>query len=379
MQSYRTISQRLTAISRERASRCPEGQPARIALEKDQPHRLCRDSWRELSNRISSTLPNELADREPLPTIEEEVWTPQRRWRVNNTVGGLGRSEETKQKATETIRNIDATWIIYTDGSAKDGSAMVVTTGDPLDPQTIFSETIRGRMLTSSLDEEKEALGAAVRWLEDNTPNNSDRGLICTDSQALTSALANSSREVSNITKKLDTLNREIIIQWIPSHVGIVGNERADALANEASGLKERAKPTTYKSAVATIKYTIKDPSPSHARTAQIYQKLSRERDEKTLLSRRDAVMLARLRSGHNMLLSGYRTLINPAESPSCPRCEEANETVEHWLVDCPGTLAARQEIFGRTTVELSILTEDPEGAVALAKRTLGKTSAHPQ
>ena len=384
VQSYRTIYQRLTAISRERASRRPEGHPARIALEKDQPHRLCRDSWRELSNRISSTLPNELADREPLRTIEEEVWTPQRRWRVNNTVGGLGRSEETKQKATEMIRNIDSTWTIYTDGSANDGtrdggSAMVVTTGDPLDPQTIFSETIRGRMLISSFDEEKEALGAAVRWLEDNTPNNSDKGLICTDSQALTSALANDSREVSNITRKLDTLNREIIIQWIPSHVGIVGNERADALANEASGLKERAKPTTYKSAVATIKRTIKDPSPSHARTAQVYQKLSRERDEKTLLSRRDAVMLARLRSGHSMLLAGYRTLMNPAESTSCPRCEEANETVEHWLLDFPGTLAARQEIFGRTTVELSILTEDPEGAVALAKRTLGKTSAHPQ
>ena len=168
MQSYRIISQRLTAISRERASRCPEGHPARIALEKDQPHQLCRDSWRELSNRISSTLPNELADRELLPTIEEEVCTPQRRWRNNNTVGGLGRSEETKQKAIETIRNIDATWTIYTDGSVKDGtrdggSAMVVTTGDPLDPQTIFSETIRGRMLTSSFDEEKEALGAEVR------------------------------------------------------------------------------------------------------------------------------------------------------------------------------------------------------------------------
>ena len=95
----------------------------------------------------------------------------------------LGTLEETKQKATETIRNIDATWTIYTDDSAKDGtrdggSAMVVTTGDPLDPKTIFSETIRGRMLTTSFDEEKEALRAAVRWLEDNTPNNSDKGLI---------------------------------------------------------------------------------------------------------------------------------------------------------------------------------------------------------
>ena len=333
MQSYRTISQRLTAISRERASRCPEGHPARIALEKDQRHRICRDSWRELSNRISFTLPNERADREPLPTIEKEVWTPQRRWLVNNTVGGLGRSEETKQKATETIRNIDATWTIYTDGSAKDGtrdggSAMVVTTGDPLDPQTIFSETISGRMLTSPFDEEKEALGAAVRWLEDITPNNSDKGLIFTDSQALTSALANDSREVSNITRKLDTLNREIIIQWIPSQVGIVGNERADALANEASGLKERAKPTTYKSAVANIKRTIKDTSPSHARTAQVYQKLSREREEKTLLSRRDAVMLARLRSGHSMLLAGYRTLMNPAESPPVP---DARRPTKQW------------------------------------------------
>ena len=44
---------------------------------------------------------------------------------------------------------------------------------------------------------------------------------------------------------------------------------------------------------------------------------------------------------------------------------------MKHWLLRCPGTLAAKQAIFGVSTVTLDVLTEFPERAIELACRTL--------
>ena len=49
---------------------------------------------------------------------------------------------------------------------------------------------------------------------------------------------------------------------------------------------------------------------------------------------------------------------------------DHEKDDLEHWLT-CPGTMAARMNIFGTTEVELSALTEYPESCIALARRTL--------
>ena len=54
---------------------------------------------------------------------------------------------------------------------------------------------------------------------------------------------------------------------------------------------------------------------------------------------------------------------------PTCPLCRESPQTVEHWIVECAGTIAARQDVFGTTNAGLNILTSDPKGAVELARR----------
>ena len=89
------------------------------------------------------------------------------------------------------------------------------------------------------------------------------------------------------------------------------------------------------------------------------------------ILSCKDSTMIARLRSGLSLKLAAYRHLMNPAENPTCPKCHEDPETLEHWLLECPRTLAARQEIFGTTDVGLAILSQDPHGTTMLAKRCL--------
>jgi hypothetical protein len=87
--------------------------------------------------------------------------------------------------------------------------------------------------------------------------------------------------------------------------------------------------------------------------------------------TRHDQVLLARIRSGWDLRFAATRHRFNSEEDPSCPRCGYESEDMEHWLLRCPGTMAAKQAIFGTSTVELDVLTEFPERALELARRTL--------
>ena len=86
--------------------------------------------------------------------------------------------------------------------------------------------------------------------------------------------------------------------------------------------------------------------------------------------SKKDAVMLAQIRSGHSRLFKVYANLMDHTVDPTCPSCKEAAHTVEHWM-HCQSTLAARYELFGTTKPRLELLSEEPSLSVALAKRTL--------
>ena len=55
-----------------------------------------------------------------------------------------------------------------------------------------------------------------------------------------------------------------------------------------------------------------------------------------------------------------------------CLTCLEGPYTLEHWWLRCPGTLAAKREIFGGGEEQgLVLLTKEPLRALALARRTL--------
>ena len=351
--------------------------PRRIALEGNTSHRLCRDSWMEKSKRLEEQLPADLQKRLPLPQIKDPPWNCyDRRWSVSTTLAGKNRSDDAKDETISIISNSGADLVIYTDGSAAEGirnggAGLVVTRGSPVDPEVLHSASIKGRATTSSFEKEREAFGAALKWIEDSNCDPDTVIMICTDSQSLATALDGDRPETSDLSLTLDSLRRPIKIKWIPGHMGIPGNELADRVANGACNLTDKSKPITLKSAISTIKRSFKDPPPPNARTAATYANLSTLRDEKALLSRKDATMIARLRSGHSLKLAAYRNVINPAEDPTCPKCNQAPETLEHWLLECSGTLAAREDIFGTTDVGPAIISQDPHGTTMLAKRCL--------
>ncbi len=89
------------------------------------------------------------------------------------------------------------------------------------------------------------------------------------------------------------------------------------------------------------------------------------------MTTRRNAVLLARLRAGHTPLLKAYANQLNMTVEPKCPGCGEEPQIVEHWLQRCPSAVALRQQLFGEPSPPLSVLTTNPGSVVALDRKTL--------
>ena len=78
------------------------------------------------------------------------------------------------------------------------------------------------------------------------------------------------------------------------------------------------------------------------------------------MLSRRDSVLLAQLRSGHCHRLAAYRSIVDANVAATCPHCSGEPETIENWLRDCPASANQRKCAFGGTVPPMSALYEDP-------------------
>ena len=108
-------------------------------------------------------------------------------------------------------------------------------------------------------------------------------------------------------------------------HCGIPSNELADQHAKEAAAIKDDPPhPITLSNAVTAVKQLIRDTAPTHGRTKAAYDQYSERRDSAEISSRKDAIMLAQLRSSHSNLRA-YRHVIDPLVDPTCPSAVKAS------------------------------------------------------
>ena len=145
-------------------------------------------------------------------------------------------------------------------------------------------------------------------------------------------------KTLDEIRNELKTLKEKtnLVLQWIPAHCGIPGNEKADELSKTGSKSEQPYHSMNFKEAKTIIKSTLET---NWKKSRNIEKK-----DEINLLNRAEQVTLFRLRTGHCRLLSHmYRLKISHTDE--CP-CGTGIQTPEHILQDCPTFSTLRQETW---------------------------------
>nr|XP_037291116.1 uncharacterized protein LOC119186822 [Rhipicephalus microplus] len=174
--------------------------------------------------------------------------------------------------------------------------------------------------------------------------------VLC-DSKAALQTLANSHRAgltaclLRAKVRALTDAGVSVSFHWLPSHVGIAGNEKADTLAKAA-----HQPGTPYSCAVAARDY-------SQARLKRLLITVHPDPRvaggpgpkplPETGLTRRERASLLRLRTGC-VWTAARRHAKGLCPSPACSRCGDP-ETLEHLLCACPGLAQERLRAYAAT------------------------------
>ena len=149
---------------------------------------------------------------------------------------------------------------------------------------------------------------------------------------------------------KLNSMGKIVKLCWCPAHVGIVGNERADKMAKDASldngPAANNAIP--YKDWYPIIKSKVRDEWDDEWRMVQANKLRSIKNNVRPWLSadsysRKISIIITRLRIGHTKMTHQY--LMEQGPQPYCGDCL-VPLTVEHLLAECPSHSDIRNQIY---------------------------------
>ncbi|GFW32427.1 RNase H domain-containing protein [Trichonephila clavipes] len=168
-----------------------------------------------------------------------------------------------------------------------------------------------------------------------------------------------------SILKNLKELSQqhEIYFQWIPSHIGLFGNDTADLLAKEGVTEDLMSRRTlTFSEIFSKTKSLIQE----LWKTPPTHPWYNRQASGGALSIKADRVVqttINRLASGHTRGLSfhlgkAFYFFLLGENAPECPSCK-VPYSVYHILIDCPVFNHHRITFFHTSVLTLSDLVEE--------------------
>lgn len=242
--------------------------------------------------------------------------------------------------------------IIYTDGFKQDSGETGYAVYCP-SPQ--FSTKVKINPLNSIFEAEAMAILEAILIIEQRDFKSV---MIATDSYSVLSGLGSQDTKglkhpllylIKDSLLKLTAQNFNITLTWIPSHLGILGNEVVDALANEAAKSLPESQikiinRTFTRNYFKSIKDRALEESSTFFRTSALekgYRYFNRARTKPGTpwfrplnLCRNTIRIISRIRSFH-MHTKAHLTDKNFIDNPSCT-CGAALQDLDHLFFNCP-------------------------------------------
>ena len=288
--------------------------------------------------------------------------TPKRRPFKINIPPDKESSKKEAQKATEEIQ-------VFTDGSVTDdrvGAAAILTRSGKdhrvlhyhlgkASEYTIYDAELAGLSMGMHLIKtEKVARRHTMMGADNQAAINAIQNELSTPGHYIAKDIL---REAQQISKQRGTKNYSLTLRWTAGHVGIDGNEIVDQEAKNAakgqssnSSSLPRILRRKLKISTAALKQEHNKrtkarwkrkwaSSPRGKRDHQIDTSLPSKQFIQIIsnpkLPRQAASLITQMRIGH-IPLNKYLYRFKRVDSPRCPACGEAEETVEHFLLHCP-------------------------------------------
>ena len=312
--------------------------------------------------------PNQVAKFQYPRTAQWTLTTP----KVNLSISNNKKADTSPEVYMSEFREIKAKLQgyepIYTDGSrqgdraaaaaVKDGHAYIERLPDKA---SIFSAEMHAIFLALDHTETSEA----------------ERFVIFTDSLSCLQSIKGQDWKhplVQRVLERLTTLqkelNKDVIFCWIPSHIGISGNEAADNAAKAGLDLRVTDMQLPYTDFKYYIiqyiksKWQIQWNTTVGNKLRTIQPTLGKWKGS-CRTSRREETVLSRLRIGHSRLTHSY--LLTRDDPPECVPCQ-CPLTIKHILVECLDFDHIRSRYFEVDGLRMIFANVQPSKTISFLK-----------
>ena len=307
--------------------KCSPSHPMKTKIHGMTENRIKRESFIHKTNTLSELYESSSNTVRSTYSSPPPCQNTTRSIDIQVTIPAVTGDQDDTSKKLLTLSYIDDlypqdTWIrIYTDGSATDaiqdggaGSIIYLPDGD-----TIESATATGKHCTNYAAEVK-ALSQGAQAILDIVANHKEDVVFLTDSKSVLDALACHGEHELRVKLSKLIESRRVVLQWIPAHCGISGNEKADELAKRGANMQQENLPIIIKQKKTIIKNMF--------RVKTIH-------DDYHKLDRAGQVILIHLRTGHNRLNAHMYKKMKLVPSSMCI-CNIEDQTTQHILQRCP-------------------------------------------